>query len=170
MALNGGPVKGKKSATRIREIDPERREDYQCTIDCIYRTEYSTSQGCRSSFRENSPSALGSLPTMEQFKNNVEHVRKMGCNILVFEPREGEVIAYCACMGSARGFFISEFIVKSPEQLKGYGRSFYGEIEEYARNQGYKRIILYPEGQGARYFWLKMGFRRDETDFWVKKI
>lgn len=158
------------STLGLREINPERREDYQCAIDCLYKTSYSISQGCRSSFRLELPSAIGSIPTMARFKANVEHAKRMGIKIFVFEPQADKVIAYCDCMNNEKGLFISEFIVKSPEQLKGYGRRFYAEMEEYAKKQGIKKIILYPEGRGARCFWQKMGFRRDKTDFWVKTI
>lgn len=162
---------GKNSSTGLRKIDPERREDYHCAINCLYRTMYSTEEGKRSWFRSMPNPLFLKIPTMEEFQENVNQlVKKQGVELFVFEPNEGEVVAYSACMGKGKILFISEFIVESPEQLKGYGRSFYGEIEEYAKEQGFEQIFLHPEGQGAKCFWRKMGFRKDKTDFWTKKI
>ena len=49
------------------------------------------------------------------------------------------------------------FGVASEDRGKGYGRKLYQTIEDYARVQGCKRIVVSPSGQGTT-FWPHMGF------------
>ena len=145
---------GKPKTTGMRKMQA-RKQDYECYINCVYKTHYSFEVGQQSK----ESNLCTKLPTYAQFLSWVQSQQKHYFDF-VYESEEGLVVAYAEV-----SFFlnrqileIANLIVDRNYQQQGYGSKFYNELESYAKDMGIKKIFLSPKGDGAKIFWRKMGF------------
>lgn len=151
---------GKLETTRIREIQPTRK-DYDAYVNCFHRTDYSYEVGKRSAEYRGS-FLFEPIPTFEVYCRtfNAKFVEKKKFNIytVVYENEDGKVVAVAEIHEGGKFLTINEFVVDTKSQLSGYGREFYEAIEGKAREKGYNEIQLKCNFKGSMVFWTKMGF------------
>ena len=161
---------GNPRTTKIREIQATRK-DYDAYVRCFHRTEYSYEVGKKSNEYRGS-FLFEPLPTFDeycrQFNTRFVSKRKFHQYTLVYENDDGEVVAVAEILEEAKILNIDEFIVDTKFQLCGYGRMFYLEIEQKAKERGHSEINLRCNFAGSKIFWTKMGF--ENKGVFVKKI
>jgi ribosomal protein S18 acetylase RimI-like enzyme len=66
-------------------------------------------------------------------------------------------------------FYIENLEIKTQQRKKGYGRTLFSKIEQFAKNIGAKWIQIDSESNAVG-FWKKMGFTETEKEFYSNKV
>ncbi len=146
--------------TGVREIQTTRK-DYEAYVECIFRTDYSIELD-QISDEDDDYFRVSSIPSFERYCQIIN--KKMNSDkasqtyIVVYENENGEVVAIAELEAEGRKLRIQELVVDRKFQLSGYGKLFFEELEHTAKQNGYKEITLKCHFEGAKMFWLKMGF------------
>ena len=98
--------------------------------------------------------------------------------IFMIELPNGDVIGFVNLMTTfsvwAGGFalIIDDLFLAPEHQGRGYGRQVMKEIEDYAREKGYKRLQFQSEetNPAAKAFYRKLGYRPADMNFYVRYL
>lgn len=150
---------GQLNNTGMRKLTASMA-DYECYVKCNYLTGYSKYVGMKSDKLEPDDS----IPNHDDFALRLEQSetidRQLGCYELVYVTEDGKVVAYSDLRydKNVHTLQILEFIMAQEYQLNGYGKKFYQEIEQKAKENGIVKIYVQTSAYGAISFWHKMGF------------
>lgn len=140
----------------IRDFQ-KNEADYRSFVDLFYRTHFSLVKG--------EPSGYGryintnSIPSYNHYVNII--IEDYPYHFKSFTDEENNVIAgaeYTKVAGTAT---IMHFFVLPEYQLKGNGRKFFNELQNYLRASGVIQINVSSYSLGSIEFWKKMNFEKD---------
>ena len=105
-------------------------------------------------------------------KDKLSWVR-LNKEFMSFEVQDGELWNHVDEAKDEELADVFDEALKKPEhQGRGYGRQVMKEIEDYAREKGYKRLQFQSEetNPAAKAFYRKLGYRPADMNFYVRYL
>ena len=142
--------------------------DFRQFIDLFYRTDFSYQINQPSEKYKVALTAVNSSPNFSLYCSMI--ASNIYC-YRAFTDKFGKVVAGIAYSINCNGVCsITGFFVSRQHQLKGIGREFYNQFENYLKSLLVHQIILISFSAGSVEFWKKMGFEDFDSDTYLKVI
>jgi len=88
----------------------------------------------------------------------------------ILEDEEENPIGYAQIEINGEKMKIKDFFILRKKRRCGYGTGFFSLLEKKAKQEGVSIIEIVILSEGARCFWVKLGFKKDFIKYFIKEI